>query len=128
MYENDLVFCQDVKGLLLAMCLPEYFPIYWRLFIDCSKHNLKCVLLHNENKYGSIPIAHPTKLKEEYDTIALVMKKIKYMYHEHQWVICLDLKMVNFLLSQQGDYTKYPCFLCLRDRRSKQAHWIRKEW
>jgi len=95
-------------------------------FIDSSKHSLKCVLLHNGNKYGSIPIAHSTKLKEEYDTIAFVMKKIKY--HEHQWVIDVYLKMVNFLLGQHGGYAKYPCFLCLWDSRSKQTHWIRKEW
>ena len=54
------------------------------------------------------------------------MNKIKY--HEHQWAICVDLKMVNLLLGQQGSYTKYPCFLCLWNRRSKQTHWIRKEW
>lgn len=65
-------------------------------------------------------------MKEEYDTIALVMEKIKYQ--EHQWVICVDLKMVNFLLGQQSGYTKYTCFLCLWDSRDKQNHWVKKEW
>lgn len=36
-HENNIVFCQDVKGLLLKIGLPEYFPIDWRLFIDSSK-------------------------------------------------------------------------------------------
>ena len=121
-----LYFSKMLKDYCSAMGLPKCFQIHWRLFIDSSKHSLKYVLLHNGNKYGSIPIAHSTKLKDEYDTIALVMKKIKY--YEHQWMICVDLKMVNFLLGQQGGYTKYPCFLCLWNSRSKQTHWIRKEW
>lgn len=124
--ENNLVFCQDIRGLLIKMGLPEYIPDDWRLFIDSSKRSLKCVLLHNGNKYGSIPLAHSTKMKEEYDTVALVMEKIKF--HEHQWIICVDFKMVNFLLGQQSGYTKYPCFLCLWDSRAKQDHWVRREW
>lgn len=124
--ENNLVFCNDVKGLLLAIGLPVYRPEDWRLFIDSSKRSLKCVLLHNGNKYGSIPIAHSTTMKEEYDNIALVMEKIKYQ--DHEWRICVDLKMVNFLLGQQGGFTKFPCFLCYWDSRAKQYHWVRKEW
>lgn len=124
--EDNFVFCHDVTNLLEQMGLPKYSPDDWRLFIDSSKRSLKCVLLHNGNKYGSIPIAHSTQMKEEYDTIALVLKNIKY--HEHQWVICVDLKMVNFLLGQQSGYTKYPCFLCLWDSRDKKNHWVKKEW
>ena len=125
-HENDLVFCTDVSGLLLKMRLPQYFPNDWRLFIDSSKRSLKCVLLHNGNKYASIPIAHSTNMKENYETIASVMQKIKF--DEHKWVICVDFKVVNFLLGQQGGFTKYPCFLCLWDSIARQHHWIRKEW
>jgi hypothetical protein len=65
-------------------------------------------------------------MKEEYKAIPLVLEK---MYcQEHQWVICVDLKMVNFLLGQQSGYTKYPCFLCLWDSRTKHEHWARKDW
>lgn len=124
--ENNLVFCQDVKGLLIKMDIHQYIPDDWRLFIDSSKRSLKCVLLHNGNKYGSIPIAHSTKMKEEYDNIAFVLEKIKF--EEHRWIICVDLKMVNFLLGQQGGYTKYPCFLCLWDSRAKKEHWERRDW
>lgn len=124
--EDDIVFCQDVRGLLIKMGHSEYLPDDWRLFIDSSKRSLKCVLLHNGNKLASIPIAHSTKMRETYATIALVMEKIKY--HEHQWVICVDLKMVNFLLGQQSGYTKYPCFLCLWDSRAKLEHWERRNW
>lgn len=124
--ENDLVFCNNIKGLLEKMGLPEYTPDDWRLFIDSSKRSLKCVLLHNGNKYGSIPIGHSTTMKEEYGTIALVLRKIKY--EEHQWSICVDLKMINFLLGQQSGFTKYPCFLCLWDSRAKNEHWVNKNW
>ena len=37
--------------------------------MDSSKRSLKPVLLHNENKYASIPVGHSTKLKEEYNNI-----------------------------------------------------------
>ena len=109
--ENNLVFCNDVGGLLKKMGLSEYLPHAWRLFIDSSKRSLKCVLLHNGNRYGSVPIGHSTSMKEEYRTISLVLEKIKYQ--EQQWVICVDLNMVNSLLGQQSWYTKYPCFLSM---------------
>ena len=104
--ENNLVYCHEVRGFLEKMGLTEFFPHDWRLFIDSSKRSLKCVLLHNGNKLGSMPIAHSTKMKEDYNTISLVLEKIKY--HEHHWVICVDLKMVNFLLGLQSGYTKFP--------------------
>jgi hypothetical protein len=62
-------------------------------------------------------------MKEEYKAISLVLEKINY--HEHQWVICVDLKMVNFLLGQQSGYTKYPCFLWLWESRAKHEQWAR---
>ena len=124
--ENNHVYCHEVSGLLEKMGSTEYFPHDWRLFIDSSKRSLKCVLLHNGNKLGSIPIAHSTKMKEDYNTISLVLEKIKY--HEHHWVICVDLKMVNFLLGQQSGYTKFPCFLCLWDNRDRSNHWIKRYW
>ena len=50
-------------------------------------------------------------LYDNFTIIALVMNKIKY---GHKWVICVDLKMVNFLLGQQS--------------RAKSEHWTRKDW
>lgn len=43
---------------------------------------------------------------EEQNTIALDLEKIKY--HGHQLVIDVNLKMVNSLLGQQSDQSKYP--------------------
>ena len=108
------------------MKIPNHRPEDWRQFIDSSKRSLKCVLLHNGNRFASIPIAHSTKLKEEYDNIKTVLQRI--CYEEHQWSICVDLKMVNFLLGQQTGYTKYPCFMCLWDSRAKQQHWTKNCW
>ena len=55
-FEVGYVFCNDIHHLLLDQGLPEYKPEEWRLFIDSSKQSLKCVLLHNGNKFGSILI------------------------------------------------------------------------
>ena len=35
--------------------------------------------------------------------------------------------MANFLLGQQGGYTKYPCFLCYWDSRAAAEHWVKNE-
>ena len=103
-----------------------YDATSWRMFIDSSKRSLKCVLLHNTNEYGSIPIGHSTTLKETYESIKRVLGCIKYS--DHNWKICVDLKMVNFLLGQQSGYTKYPCFICLWDSRDRANHWVKTDW
>ena len=124
--DGQLVFCTDVEGLLLATGLSAYRSNDWRLFIDSSKRSIKCVLLHNGNQYGSIPIGHSVILKENYENIKVVLERLKYCVY--QWLIRVDLKMVNFLLGQQGGHTKYPCFLCYWDSRANKEHWVRKEW
>lgn len=88
-HEDTPVFCHEIRRILKKLNFPEYFPEDWRLFIDTPRLGLECVLLHNKNKYDSIPIAHSTKMKEEYNTIALALEKIKY--HEHQWVVYVHL-------------------------------------
>ena len=124
--EENLVYCNNVVDLLKCLGIENYKPEDWRLFIDSSKRSLKCVLLHNGNLYASIPLAHSTTLKEKYEEVRFVLEKIKYS--EHQWVICVDLKMVNFLLGQQSGYTKYPCFLCMWDSRDRQNHYEKIDW
>ena len=69
--ETNLVFCNNVEALLEEMGLETYTLTDWRLFIDSSKRCLKCVLLHNGNKYSSIPIGHSTTMKEEYSNILM---------------------------------------------------------
>jgi len=71
--EDDFVFCDDINCLLNAMG-SEYEPAEWSLFIDSSKRSLKCVLLHNENKFASIPIGHSLQMKESYDSMKQVLE------------------------------------------------------
>ena len=87
---------------------------------------MKCVLLHNGNTLGSIPIAHSVHAKEGFGEIKTVLSLLDYQ--KHGWVICVNLKIVNFLLGQQGGYTEYPCFLCYWDSRVRDKHWSQKDW
>ena len=123
--ENDIVYCNDVAGLLPQFGVHQYDLQDWRLFIDSSKRSLKCVLLHNGNLHGSVPLGHSTILKEKYEKIKFVLEKISY--RQHQRIICVDLKMVGFLLGLQGGYTKFPCFLCLWDSRARTENWIKRD-
>jgi hypothetical protein len=50
----------------------------WRLFINSSKVSLKVVLLHNENKYPSVPLAHAVNMKESCENMKLLLEKIHY--------------------------------------------------
>ena len=97
-----------------------------RVLLNSSKRSLKCVLLHNGNKNGAVPIGHPTVLKEQQNDIITVMDLLKY--HQHGWIICVDLKMVSFQLGQQKGYTKFLCFLCMWDSQNRENHWTQKEW
>ena len=81
--DKKLVYCADVRGLLNEIKANVYQPNEWRLFIDSSQGRLKAVLLHNGNKYASIPIAHSTKLKESYENMKYVLEKINYA--DHKW-------------------------------------------
>lgn len=79
--DGNLVYCSEVAGLLLAMGLPAYDAGEWRLFIDTSKSSLKCVLLHNGNRYASIPVGYSVRMREEYAKIKTVWRgyNIRYM-------------------------------------------------
>ena len=104
------------------MAVPHNRAQEWRLFIDSLKKSLTCVLLYN----ASLPIGHPTKLKEDYNNIKTVGQKLDY--ESYQWLFCVDLKMINFLLGQKSGCTKHPCFICLWDNRAHDDHWVKKGW
>ena len=55
--EDGVVFCNDVCSVMEVLG-HEYNPDQWRLFIDSSKVSLKVALLHNGNKFSSVPLAH----------------------------------------------------------------------
>ena len=104
--ENKFFFCNNVRGLLSKLGVLEYTPCDLRLFIDSSKRNLKFTTVSG--------------------TIATLLDKISY--RDHQWVIYVDLKIVNFLLGQQCRYTKFPSFICLWESRDKYQYLIRRQW
>ena len=124
--EDDFVICNNIPGLLAEMGLSKNNSDEWRLFIDSFKCSLKCVLLHKGNKFACIPIGHSVVVKEHYLNVKMVLNKMGYS--EHNWAICVDFKMVNFLLGQQGWYTKFSCFLCYWDSRASTQHWVKKDW
>lgn len=123
--DGELVYCSDITGLMQLFRV-QHEAHDWRLFIDSSQRSLKAVLLHNGNKYASIPVGHSVHLKEKYDNLAFILTKLNYKKYE--WTICGDLKVISMILGQQGGYTKYPCFLCEWDSRAKAKHWTDKVW
>ena len=123
--EETILYCSNVHGLMKQVGI-EYDPSQWRLFIDSNKCSLKAVLLHNWNEFASLPVAHSVTLKEKYNDLALILKKIKY--EDHGWMICGDLKVIGTLLGQQAGNTKYPCFLCMWDSRDRCRHWNKVDW
>ena len=122
---DSLYFCRDVDGIFAEIGF-LHEPRAWRLFIDSSIGSLKGVLLHNGNQYPSIPVAHSTHLKEDYDNVKFLLEKINY--NKYQWDVCGDLKMIGFLLGLQGGFTKYSCFLCLWDSRASNQHYVTRDW
>ncbi|GBL99195.1 hypothetical protein AVEN_140664-1 [Araneus ventricosus] len=79
----------------------EYDAQKWRLFIDLCKRSLKALLLHNGNKYASIPVGHSVRYKECYENLAIILNKLKYK--DHMWTLCGDLKVIFMLLGLQGE-------------------------
>ena len=65
-------------------------------------------------------------VQEHYLNVKMVLNKLGYS--EHNWAICVDFKMVNFLLGLQVGYTKYPCFVCYWESRASTQHWVKKDW
>jgi hypothetical protein len=103
-----------------------YDPNDWRLFIDSSKRSLRAVLLHNGNKFASIPVAHSIHLKETYENLQTVLEKNKY--HRHELSLCGDLKVSGIFLGQKVGNTKFTCFSCEWDSKARDKHWTTKEW
>ena len=96
------------------------------LFIDSSKVNLKVALLHNGNRFPSVPLAHAASMKESYENMKLLLGKIKY--NEFKWKLCGDRKVVAMLFGMQLRYINYCYFLCEWDSQDKKNHCVNKLW
>ena len=58
--------------------------------------------------------------------VKYLLEKIRY--DQYEWDICVDLKMVNFLLGQQSGFSKYLCFLCMWHSMDRAQHYTKKDW
>jgi len=121
--KDGVLFCKDVCSVMEVLG-HEFNPDQWRLFIDSSKVSLKVVLHRNGNKFPSVLLAQAVNMKESYESMKLLLGKIKY--DEFKWKLCGDLKVVALLLGMQLRYTKYCCFLCEWDNRNKKNHYVNK--
>lgn len=75
------------------------------MFIDASKTSLKVVLLTNGKVSPLVPVAYSVDMKETNEHISRNLDKISY--HDYNWKLCADLKVVVLLAGLQSGYTKY---------------------
>jgi len=101
---DDLSYCTDITRLLEHLN-GSYDPHNWRLFTDSGKGTLKAVLVHNGNIKPSVALAHTAKMKEEYESMKLLLDLIQYT--AHGWYICADLKVVAILTGLETGCTKH---------------------
>ena len=68
------------------------------------------ILLHNGNRFPSVPLAHEANMNGSYESIKLLLGKIKY--NEFKWKLCGDLKVVALLLGINSgtQNTAVSCF------------------
>ena len=97
-----------------------------RLLIDSSKRSLKAVLLRIGKVCPSIPIAHSVQIKEDRESVKILLELIQY--NDHKWDACGDFKMIALFLELQEGYTKHSCFLCLWNSRTDEQHCLVKNW
>ncbi|KAM4015289.1 uncharacterized protein ACNLHF_001942 [Anomaloglossus baeobatrachus] len=76
-------------------------------FVPCPSYKFKCCTYANANHsiehwgvrnvYAAVPIGHSTQLREDYNDIKTVLDLLKY--EEHNWIICVDLKMSIYFIT-----------------------------
>ena len=76
----SLCYCTDIQGLFQEIGI-AYSALDWRLFIDSSKRSLKAAFLRNDNVYPSISIAHSIQMKEDRESVKILLELIQYNDH-----------------------------------------------
>jgi hypothetical protein len=93
--DGSIVYCKNISGMINLFGV-HYNPSDWRLFIDSSQSSLQDVLLHNENVFTSIPVAHSIHLRETYDSLKCLLYTENYK--ALGWLVCADFKVIVLLL------------------------------
>ena len=75
--EYKLYYCTNTPGLFTFFGLSHNS-------LDSYRRGLKAVLLHNDNKYPSIPIVNTVHLKESYDNMELLLEIIKWSSYVYE--------------------------------------------
>jgi hypothetical protein len=78
---DDCYFCNLHGANRKKRPIPIWNPLRDLCLLLRQHHQNPYLLLkplHNGNKHGAVPIAHSTKLKEEYQNKFLVLEKLKY--------------------------------------------------
>ena len=86
----SLYYCTAIQGLFQEIGI-AYSASDWRLFIDSSKRSLKAFLLRNGSVYPSIPIAYSVRMKEDRESVKILLELIQY--NDHYWDVCGNYKM-----------------------------------
>lgn len=96
--------------------------------LSLTEVQLKCVLLHICKQNGSTSIADSTILKEVYQAVKTVRETQVNIMQLLNFLLSEDDGPSPFLLGQQNDFIKYPCFLkCLLDSKAREKHWKNKQ-
>ena len=117
--KSSLVYFNNFTGLIKSGCFRM------ETFVDSSSRSLKVVLLHDGNIFSSILVGHSVQMKNN-NSIDHLLSAVNYQ--DHKWLISGDLKVVGWVLGFQGEYTKYPCFLCFWASWANKLHYVRQEW
>ena len=76
--EKQLVYCDNIPGLLGELGIPSYNPEEWRLFFgQLQAQPQVCDLTHNGNRYEAVPVGHSTVLKEQQNDITVINKSLR---------------------------------------------------
>ena len=101
MFCSDICFAVEVFG-------HEYNLEQWRVFTDSSKVSWKVALLHNGKRFPSVLFGHAANMKENYESMKLLLRRIKY--DEFKCNLCGDLKLRHYYL-ECNSVTKILLFL-----------------
>ena len=131
-FDNQkFMYCNDIGGLLKAMGLPEESS-KWRLWIDSSRikqggeivNSFKAALLHIGNEEPSVPIFYSNDFEEKYTNLRKTLEILNY--DQHNWKLCVDLKVAAILVGRCGGRPRYPCHLCEWDSKKSVKDFYKK--